>query len=125
MYLGEGAYGVEAAARAYYGKSAKDLTLDEAATIAGVFQTWRNAPTVNMERAKRRRGYVLQRMADDKYITQKEASEASARSCWRPPPVPTIQSRPISSKRCVRSSKDDTERSGFTRTDYRFKQAWT
>jgi len=80
MYLGEGAYGVEAAARAYFGKSAKDLSLDEAAMIAGLFQTWRNAPTVNMERAKRRRAYVLQRMADDKYITQKEASEANARA---------------------------------------------
>ncbi|HEU4939581.1 MAG TPA: PBP1A family penicillin-binding protein [Vicinamibacterales bacterium] len=79
MYLGEGAYGVEAAARAYFGKSAKDLSLDESAMIAGLFQTWRNAPTVNMERAKRRRGYVLQRMADDQYITQKEASEANAR----------------------------------------------
>ena len=80
MYLGEGAYGVEAAARAYFGKSAKDLSLDEAAMIAGLFQTWRNAPTVNMERAKRRRAYVLQRMADEKYITQKEASEANARA---------------------------------------------
>ena len=80
MYLGEGAYGVEAAARAYFGMSAKDLSLDEAAMIGGLFQTWRNAPTVNMERAKRRRAYVLQRMADDKYITQKEASEANARA---------------------------------------------
>ncbi len=79
MYLGEGAYGVEAAARAYFGKPAKDLSLDEAAMIAGLFQTWRNAPTVNMDRAKRRRAYVLQRMADEKYITQKEASEATAR----------------------------------------------
>ena len=79
MYLGEGAYGVEAAARAYFGKSAKDLTLDEAAMIAGLFQTWRNAPTVNMDRAKRRRAYVLQRMAEEGYITPKEASEATAR----------------------------------------------
>jgi penicillin-binding protein 1A len=79
MYLGEGAYGVEAAARTYFGKSARDLTLDEAATIAGIFQTWRNAPTVNMDRAKRRRAYVLQRMAEVGYITQKEADEASAR----------------------------------------------
>ena len=79
MYLGEGAYGVEAAARTYFGKSAKDLTLDESAMIAGLFQTWRNAPTVNMDRAKRRRAYVLQRMAEDGYITQQEADAASAR----------------------------------------------
>ena len=79
MYLGEGAYGVEAAARTYFGKSARDLTVDEAATIAGIFQTWRNAPTVNMDRAKRRRAYVLQRMAEEGYITQKEADAAIAR----------------------------------------------
>jgi penicillin-binding protein 1A len=79
MYLGEGAYGVEAAARTYFGKPAKDLSVDEAAMIAGLFQTWRNAPTVNMDRAKRRRAYVLQRMAEEGYITQKEANEASAR----------------------------------------------
>jgi penicillin-binding protein 1A len=79
MYLGEGAYGVEAAARTYFGKSAKDVTLDEAAMIAGLFQTWRNAPTVNMDRAKRRQTYVLQRMAEDGDITRKEADEASQR----------------------------------------------
>ncbi len=78
-YLGEGAYGVEAASRAYFNKSAKDVTLDEAAMIAGIFQTWRNAPTVDLERAKRRRAYVLQQMADEKYITQTEADEAMAR----------------------------------------------
>jgi penicillin-binding protein 1A len=79
MYLGEGAYGVEAASRAYFGKSAKTLNLDEAATIAGLFKTWRNAPTVSMERAKIRQAYVLQQMADEHYITQKEADEAKAR----------------------------------------------
>src|SRR6476469_5617826 len=79
MYLGEGAYGVESAARTYFGKSAKNVNLDEAAMIAGLFQTWRNAPTVNMERAKQRQSYVLQQMADEHYITQKEADEAKAR----------------------------------------------
>ncbi len=79
MYLGEGAYGVEAAARTYFGKSAKDVTLDEAATLAGILQTWRNAPTANMERAKRRQAYVLQQMADKGFITQQEADQAKAR----------------------------------------------
>jgi penicillin-binding protein 1A len=78
-YLGEGAYGVEAAARTYFGKSARDVSLDEAATIAGLFQGWRNAPTVNMERAKWRQTYVLQQMADKGFITQKDADEAKAR----------------------------------------------
>ncbi len=79
MYLGEGAYGVEAAARTYFGKSARDVSLDEAATLAGILQTWRNAPTVNMERAKRRQTYVLQQMADKGFISQKDAEEAKAR----------------------------------------------
>jgi penicillin-binding protein 1A len=79
MYMGEGAYGVEAAARTYYGKSAKDVNLDEAAMIAGLFQTWRNAPTVNMQRAKQRQSYVLQQMADDGFITQKDADAAKKR----------------------------------------------
>ncbi len=79
MYLGEGAYGVEAASRTYFGKSAKNLNLDEAATIAGLFKTWRNAPTVSMERAKARQSYVLQQMADDGFITQKEADAAKKR----------------------------------------------
>ena len=72
MYLYK-VYGVEAAARFYFGKSAKDVTLNEAATIAGIFQTWRNSPYVNMDRAVRRRAYVLQRMADEGYITQQQA----------------------------------------------------
>jgi len=86
MYLGEGAYGVEAAARTYFGKSARDVNVDEAATLAGLFQTWRNAPTVNMERAKRRQAYVLQQMADEHYITQKDADEAKARAIVLAPP---------------------------------------
>src|SRR5258708_9848492 len=79
MYLGEGAYGVEAAARTYFGKSAKDVSLDEAATLAGILQTWRNAPTVNMERAKRRQTYVLQQMSDKGFIPPNDADNANAR----------------------------------------------
>ena len=79
MYLGEGAYGVEAASRTYFGKNAKDLNLDEAATIAGIFQTWHNAPTANMERAKRRQTFVLQQMADKGFISRQEADDAIAR----------------------------------------------
>jgi penicillin-binding protein 1A len=92
MYLGEGAYGVEAASRTYFGKPAKDLTLDEAAMIAGLFQTWRNAPTVNMERAKSRRAYVLQQMADEHYITEKQADEAKARPIVLAPSTARVDS---------------------------------
>ena len=54
MYLGHGAYGVEAASRMYFGKSNKQLTLEEAALIAGIFQTpERQSPFVDMKRADR------------------------------------------------------------------------
>jgi penicillin-binding protein 1A len=77
MYLGHGAYGVEAASRLYFDKSNKELTLDEAALIAGLFQLpERQSPFVDMKRAISRRNIVLQRMADERYITQQQADEA-------------------------------------------------
>ncbi|HEY7285965.1 MAG TPA: PBP1A family penicillin-binding protein [Vicinamibacterales bacterium] len=77
MYLGHGAYGVEAASRLYFNKSNKQLTLEEAALIAGIFQTpERQSPFVDMKRAVARRNIVLQRMADEKYIPQAKADEA-------------------------------------------------
>src|SRR5438034_2857384 len=77
MYLGHGAYGVEAASRLYFQKSNKQLSLEEAALIAGVFQTpERQSPFVDMKRATQRRNLVLQRMADERYITQVQADTA-------------------------------------------------
>jgi len=77
MYLGHGAYGVEAASRLYFSKSNTQLTLDEAALIAGLFQLpERQSPFVDMKRAISRRNIVLQRMADEHYITQAEADAA-------------------------------------------------
>lgn len=80
MLFGHGTYGVEAAARLYFGKSAKDLTLEEAALLAGIVQSpARQSPYVNIDAATRRRAYVLQRMADERYITQAQADEAKAK----------------------------------------------
>ena len=77
MYLGHGAYGVEAASRLYFNKSNKQLSLEEAALVAGIFQTpERQSPFVDMKRAVARRNVVLQRMADERYITQQQAEEA-------------------------------------------------
>ena len=77
MYLGHGAYGVEAASRLYFNKSNKQLNLEEAALIAGIFQTpERQSPFVDMKRAVARRNVVLQRMADERYITQAQADAA-------------------------------------------------
>jgi penicillin-binding protein 1A len=81
MYLGEGAYGVEAAARTYFGKSAKDLTLDEAALIAALFRSGLlYDPALNMKRALGRREYVLDRMAEDGFVTQKQADDAKGKA---------------------------------------------
>jgi penicillin-binding protein 1A len=80
MYLGHGAYGVEAASRLYFNKTNKQLSLEEAALVAGVFQTpERQSPYVDMKRATQRRNLVLQRMADERYITQAQADAAKAK----------------------------------------------
>ena len=77
MYLGHGAYGIEAASRLYFNKTNKQLNLEEAALIAGIFQTpERQSPFVDMKRAVARRNTVLQRMADERYITQDRADSA-------------------------------------------------
>ena len=79
IHFGHGTNGVEAAARLYFNTRAKDLTLEEAALIAGIIQSpARQSPYVDMAAATRRRNYVLQRMADEHYITQAEAATAKA-----------------------------------------------
>ena len=77
MYFGHGVYGVQAASRLYFGKAAKDVTLEEAALIAGILQgNVRQSPYVNMDAALRRRNYALARMAEIGYISAAEAEEA-------------------------------------------------
>ena len=80
MWLGtaiHSAHGVEAASRLYFGKSVKELKLEEAALIAGIIQSpARQSPLVNMDLAVTRRNYALQRMATEEYITQESADEA-------------------------------------------------
>jgi penicillin-binding protein 1A len=77
IYFGHGAYGVEAASQLYFRKSAKDLNLEEAATIAGIIQgNVRQSPFVNPEATKRRRNYALERMAVEGFITREAADAA-------------------------------------------------
>jgi 1A family penicillin-binding protein len=64
VYFGDGLYGVEAASRGYFAKSAADLSIEEAALLAGLIQSPSSyAPTANLERAVARRNVVLQAMA--------------------------------------------------------------
>ena len=77
IYFGHGAYGVEAASQLYFRKPAKDLSLEESATIAGIIQgNVRQSPFVNPEATRRRRNYALERMASEGFITQAVAEEA-------------------------------------------------
>jgi penicillin-binding protein 1A len=78
--LGHGAYGVEAASHLYFDKSAKALTLEEAAVIAAIIQApGRLSPFVNPKATLMRRNYVLQRMAEEGDIPTDEARDAQQR----------------------------------------------
>jgi penicillin-binding protein 1A len=80
MYFGHGAYGVEAAAQLYFGKSVADLAVEEAAMIAGILQgNARQSPYVNPAAAMRRRNYTLDRMAAEGFLEDAQAAEAKAR----------------------------------------------
>jgi penicillin-binding protein 1A len=80
IFLGHGAYGVEAASRIYFNKQARDLDLEESALIAGIIQRpARQSPYVDLNAAMRRRNYSLQRLADERYITQADADAAKKR----------------------------------------------
>ncbi len=77
IYLGHGAYGVEAAAENYFGKSISELNLAECAILAGLPQApSKYSPFRHPERAKQRQIYVLNRMVAEGYIPQSKASEA-------------------------------------------------
>jgi penicillin-binding protein 1A len=79
IHFGHGTNGVEAAARLYFNTRAKDVSLAEAALIAGIIQSpARQSPYVDMAAATRRRNYVLQRMAEEGYISQADAEAAKA-----------------------------------------------
>jgi len=77
-YMGHGAYGVESASRLYFGKHAKDLTLPEGATIAGLFQHRGGyySPINHPDHALDRRNIVLGRMLKEHYINQQQYQQA-------------------------------------------------
>jgi penicillin-binding protein 1A len=80
IYFGNGNYGVEAASRFLFGKAVKDVTLEEAALVAGIAQSpMRQSPIENPERALQRRNHVLDRMAEEKYVSREEAEAAKAK----------------------------------------------
>ena len=79
IFLGAGSYGVEAASQSYFGKSAKEINIAEAAILAGLPSApSRDNPINNPKAAKRRQSYVLGRMKSAKFINEEEYSESMA-----------------------------------------------
>jgi penicillin-binding protein 1A len=88
VYFGSGAYGVEAAAQKYFGKPARDVTLAEAAMLAGLVKSpSRLAPNRNPEGAEARAKLVLSAMADNNFITAAQAKSASTHPAYAVRPV--------------------------------------
>jgi penicillin-binding protein 1A len=81
VYFGNGAYGIEAAARNYFAKSASELNLRESALLAGLIRApQRYDPFEHRGRARERRNFVLSRMADIGYINERRRRNASRRN---------------------------------------------
>src|SRR5206468_8811680 len=77
IYLGHGVYGFATGAEYYFGKSVKDLTLEEAALLAALPKAPNNySPIRNPERALRRRNFVIEAMIADRRISETEGSAA-------------------------------------------------
>jgi penicillin-binding protein 1A len=77
VYLGAGNYGVDAASRRYFGKSARELTLSESAILAGMLKApSRFAPTTNPELSRKRADQVLVNMMDAGYLNDKQTEKA-------------------------------------------------
>src|SRR5262244_591853 len=80
IFVGANSYGVEAGAETYFGKQAKDLTIEEAALLAAIPKApGEYSPTANMTKAKERRDLVLQLMAKNGFATQAEVEAAKAK----------------------------------------------
>lgn len=80
IYFGRGAYGIQAAARNYFGKNVEQLDLADAAFLAGLIRSPSRAdPAKDPDEAARRRDVTLTRMVDDGYITQQQADDANLR----------------------------------------------
>ena len=79
VYLGSGAYGVDAAAHTYFGESVENLDLGQAAMIAGVIAAPSDySPFVNLSLARDRQRHVLDRMVESGYVTQAQADNAAS-----------------------------------------------
>ncbi|MDY5348518.1 MAG: PBP1A family penicillin-binding protein [Candidatus Ventricola sp.] len=83
VYFGRGAYGIQAAARAYFGVDASELTLSQSAALAATIKApSAYAPHTNPETNRSRRIYILETMLENGMISQEECDEAKTESVW-------------------------------------------
>ena len=83
IFLGNGAYGMSAAAKVYFRKRVQDLTLSEAATLAGIIPApSKYEPRGNRSSAEIKRKATLRQMLDIGYVTQRQFDEANAQELW-------------------------------------------
>ncbi len=89
IYLGDGAYGVEAAAQTYFSRGVSTLTVAEGALLAGLAQApSRYSPRHHIDKARARQRYVLRRMAEVGFLDKETAEKAyKARLVLAPPPT--------------------------------------
>jgi penicillin-binding protein 1A len=77
VYFGHGAYGIEMAARTYFGKPVSEINLAESAILCGLIKApSRYSPYNNLDKAKKRQFVVLKRMRNESYINSEEADQA-------------------------------------------------
>ncbi len=94
VYLGGGTYGVDAAAHRYFGKSARSLTVSEAAMIAGLLKApTRYSPLADLEASRARARQVVANMVDAGYLTPAEAAAANASPATLPQRTTTREAR--------------------------------
>ncbi|MBN1552368.1 PBP1A family penicillin-binding protein, partial [bacterium] len=95
VYFGSGAYGIESAARTYFNKSCSELTLAEAAMLAGLPKApSKFSPLNNPEIARERRNHVINRMLENGYINEQQAREAKASDLQLHPGTQSVTQAP-------------------------------
>ena len=83
VYFGRGAYGIQAAAQAYFGVDAEDLTLNQSASLAAIIKAPSiYAPHISPSNNRSRRQYILSVMAENGFISQEEKQAAIDESIW-------------------------------------------
>ena len=84
IYYGHGAYGVEAASRLYFGKTAKNLTLAESALLAGIPKGPSLLPLCERRKSRSKKKMILKQMQEDGMITKAAADASKEKLSYRP-----------------------------------------